>query len=1618
MSNTDFLGRAIDVVKRAIEDDKAGEYEKAYQLYYQALELFMLALKWEKNANSKTMIRTKASEYMERAEKLKNHLAEADKGNKKKPAAVGSNGKVSGGGGKGKDDDDEEADPDAKKLRGALQGAILTDKPNIKWEDVAGLEQAKEALKEAVILPIKFPHLFVGKRQPWKGILLYGPPGTGKSYLAKAVATEANSTFFSVSSSDLVSKWMGESERLVKQLFSMARENKPSIIFIDEVDALCGPRGEGESEASRRIKTELLVQMDGVGRDSKGVLILGATNIPWQLDAAIRRRFQRRVHISLPDLPGRMKMFELAVGTTPCDLKAADFKTLGQLSEGYSGSDIAIAVQDALMQPVRKIQTATHYKPIAVEAEGGQMMEKLTPCSPGDKGALEMNWTDVDSEKLLEPPLVLKDFVKAVKGARPTVSQEDIKRSAEWTAEFGSEAMALKGIIEEVGLTSEPASIHRFDNGRNRSASVHNERTSTITVSTPPISSEVDDNVHANNGFAVVELEDDTVAAGSTDLWSAAYREAVSSFGEEVKSVILKGERIEKLFSSLEETNGKVAGDSLFRRGVQRLGAPLRNFKLALDMASPFTSIEPTASTAVGVVSSVTAIAIAICGAEEALNAQIVTMLEHVAIIDECDILGQKLEAGNKIHKALVPVYKDLLDFYIAARKILTNKAFVFALVCEQLRQHLPTIVSGFLEHAVSLKSRIANATLELVADIKKLLQDNKIQKLLGVNKDKQRSELHCELRELRASDACKWIVVDSKFLAWYNAATSERMVIFGNMGCGKTIITAHVIEELIHLNNYRLPRALICYHYCVDNETGKLLYIYSSLILQLLDQQEGLKVEFDKWYDNARESKLLNPVQSSVDLGNFFSICVETLSRELFIVIDGLDECDSGSQKELVTLLDSLSKKTSRLKVFFSSRPQEGIQSLLQGSTEIRWVPTRERDAIIVRHTVKRCLGEFPITIQSLVTERLSESAQGSAIWVKLTVKLIQKRKIQAIGPMKTFLADIPAPAALSQLYGSLFAHLVGDDLDNEQLASNALEILAVARRPLSILELGWAIALKDPCTGVPTVKALEDYVDEKRALSLLQPFLSQIDFQDIKKNQVKLVHHSLKELILRESPPNWAQSHNIGDKRRVRKRQPELEAAMLHVCVKYLLLDDFNQNDLFSEEGVTAQRLQELPGFGVFDDDDDKDDDDQQLDSPKKSSDLEKKQEAKQLYYDPSERGFGEFFVYASCFWVDHFKVSAPEFLPDTSDIVTLCRAKSRRLRNWIGQYCRPDCTIMPKFDLNSDFLDPLVIVSLYGSEIALKKLLQDHDVGSKEFLIDSVKETIRQIIRRGDISRLRILFRDTQVGPRVRSFGFFCQIMELWHSDNDRESSEWVGLFDLVVDIFDLLIRKEWGNEFLCTAVSYGCLPIAERLFEEAAHNPAMRNELLRVDCNRSEHHQSIGEAVWNNHVGVLRYLLQQDGIEVHLRHQDSGGYNVLHKAARYCNPLVVSLLVSHFREGVNQTNNVGDTPLIEVVFKSGSAVGRIESAKILLIQGGADVRAGYTDDPSNWHEPLRMAARYGDVAMCRILVEVGGADPRRVLRIGDDGRPSLMDPGAFEELASEVLDTLCSLAGMSP
>ena len=429
MSTSQCLNTAIDLIKRAIEEENSKEYEQSLVLYQQGLQRLLHALKHsipKKSPLSKT-VREEVKVYMTRAEAIK-QLLKDEESNRKKRLTVGPSG--------------SNEEQQKKQMKNQISDAIVVENPNVKWSDVAGLHDAKESLKEAVILPVKFPQLFTGNRKPWKGILLYGPPGTGKSFLAKAVATEANkSTFLSVSSSDLVSKWVGESEKLVKTLFQTAREKKPSIIFIDELDSLCSSRGNNESESSRRIKTEFLVQMQGVNNNNEGVLVLGATNLPWALDPAIRRRFERRIYISLPCLQARVQMFKLHIGDTKNSLTEKDFKHLGKVTEGYSGADIGVCVRDALMEPVRKVQRATHFKKVRGKSKGhpNKTVGLLTPCSPGDHGAMEMNWKEVDCDKLKEPVLCMQDMLKAKESTRPTVNQDDLDKFVEFTEDFGME---------------------------------------------------------------------------------------------------------------------------------------------------------------------------------------------------------------------------------------------------------------------------------------------------------------------------------------------------------------------------------------------------------------------------------------------------------------------------------------------------------------------------------------------------------------------------------------------------------------------------------------------------------------------------------------------------------------------------------------------------------------------------------------------------------------------------------------------------------------------------------------------------------------------------------------------------------------------------------------------------------------------------------------------------------------------------------------------------------------------------------------------------------------------------------------------------------------------------
>jgi len=310
------------------------------------------------------------------------------------------------------------------ELATAIERDIVVADLNVKFEDIGGLDDAKRAINEAVVLPLLLPEFFTGLRKPWKGVLLFGPPGTGKTMLAKAVASCAeNITFFNCSSATLTSKWRGESEKLLRALFNTARARVPAILFFDEIDSLLSQRGSSaEHEASRRFKSEFLIHMDGLLSDARPegdatvqaghLLVLATSNAPWDLDEALRRRLERRIYIPLPDEAARLRMFQHHLKDI-CLGNGVDMPQLATRSEHYSGADIQLICRDASLNPMRR------------------MVEGLSPAE-----LVQLR----DEGKLLpgSMPVEMSDFEAALRGVQPSVSPADTRRFVEWAQEFGS----------------------------------------------------------------------------------------------------------------------------------------------------------------------------------------------------------------------------------------------------------------------------------------------------------------------------------------------------------------------------------------------------------------------------------------------------------------------------------------------------------------------------------------------------------------------------------------------------------------------------------------------------------------------------------------------------------------------------------------------------------------------------------------------------------------------------------------------------------------------------------------------------------------------------------------------------------------------------------------------------------------------------------------------------------------------------------------------------------------------------------------------------------------------------------------------------------------------------
>lgn len=399
--------------------------------------------------------------------------------------------------------------------------------------------------------------------------------------------------------------------------------------------------------------------------------------------------------------------------------------------------------------------------------------------------------------------------------------------------------------------------------------------------------------------------------------------------------------------------------------------------------------------------------------------------------------------------------------------------------------------------------------------------------------------------------------------------------------------------------------------------------------------------------------------------------------------------------------------------------------------------------------------------------------------------------------------------------------------ETDSLHKISAALQLLAVARRHLSILELAWAVAISKADPTVRTIAEIEQLVYYEETKMIIQRIFPYLDLDDLRRRQVSLPHTAAGSIVIQAW--NSDQEESDGPRRIVSPGKSivltsdsdmDIERKMLQLCMRYLLLDEVDSMVLLSQE---QNAMEELPQeFELFSDEDDSN-----------SYTVECTWEAWEegmIRFDPAECGFGEFFAYASVYWISHLGAVMDEPLPDLEAVENICKAGSSRLMNWTAQNSRPDCALKPRFDFDGSMYDPLSVTSLYGSDALLLKMVQKAKFDQSCYLPRTAMLAAGQVLRWGDKSRLGVLFRGLHTGPQLHVLEFFRLLIDSWLSRNTADDDDWDSTFDLVTEITTVLVEEDWGADLLPLAVAQGCTSITQRLLTAARKDTRLKEKLF--------------------------------------------------------------------------------------------------------------------------------------------------------------------------------------------
>lgn len=836
-----------------------------------------------------------------------------------------------------------------------------------------------------------------------------------------------------------------------------------------------------------------------------------------------------------------------------------------------------------------------------------------------------------------------------------------------------------------------------------------------------------------------------------------------------------------------------------------------------------------------------------------------------------------------------------------------------------------------------------------------------------------------------------------------------------GDMGCGKTVTTAYLVDQLS-------PGRIVCSYYCRnDQETTKLGNIYRSLIWQLLKRRPELKSRFYDWNKRAEQQSAVSPTQSDDDLEEFLCESLSASKAWTFVVLDGLDECEIETQEHLLSFFGNIFRSSARLKVFISMRHNEEVESSFPAdATRLEIKSSMERDRIVTTYLVNQT--NLPEKIRGLAIDELSEMANGSAIWLRLALEYIKKLRVQNERGLRNALEQLPSSTGLAELYWKIFDKACAGIPDNEERLQKALEIMTISRRPLSSEELSYAVFIDPENDSLTTLSELREEAGSVNLQDLIRSFISITSVDGEEYPQLRLVHQSLKELVLQAAPSRWASVGKTKADKQNMQRLAELNGSLLKRCIKYLLLEECEKNSLLSsfEDGTDDGGLAAMGG-DLFDDELEYDDE----------SGAEAAQPPRD--FNPSERGLGAFFAYAGSYWMSHSDDASENLRPDPKDLIVLCSAGSQRLDNWVNQWQRPNCTYraarLLTTDGSIDSLDPLVVTAICGSAASMIDLLKS-DLQTKDFLPGSVWIAIEYLIQRQKISIIRNLFMDKSFGPILCHVEFFYKVV--WSQSepdkfDDKATKEWTAIFDSMIRQLDSeLLEDDLANDILCCAASSGWLVLVQRLFAAADHNSHLRDALLietrsRVARTSSKMpklralHQSVGEAAFGGYGDIVQFLCHQPGIEPHLHYIDENGQTVFHHAARYGRPNVFQILIEKWPEGIEVADEDGNTPTRLLAFNCTSRHSNwTRTIKLLLATGKVDTNTSFGDGEG--YSILCTALRSRNTEVCEALIVEGSADLSSTVGVDEAGKPFWREFLLFQpvtRLHELMLKRLCRL-----